>query len=86
MKPLIETPGDATLIVPLIKEYMEIAVKNDEALIKMAGIVQRAMMNAGANEDLLLSDSDKEMLFKSLDDLGSNVKQTEIKEADGVRS
>ena len=79
LKPLIETPGDATLIVPLIKEYMEIAVKNDEALIKMAGIVQRAMMNTGANEDLLLSDSDKELLFKSLDDLGSNVKQTEIK-------
>ncbi len=82
LKPLIETPGDATLIVPLIKEYMEIAVKNDEALIKMAGIVQRAMMNAGANEDLLLSDADKEMLFKSLDDLGTNVKQTEIKQAD----
>jgi hypothetical protein len=52
----------------------------------MAGIVQRAMMNAGANEDLLLSDSDKELLFKSLDDLGSNVKQTEIKEADAVKS
>ena len=65
---------------------MEIAVKNDEALIKMAGIVQRAMMNSGVNEDLLLSDSDKELLFKSLDDLGSNVKQTEIKEADVVKS
>ena len=65
---------------------MEIAVKNDEALIKMAGIVQRAMMNAGANEDLLLSDADKELLFKSLDDLGTNVKQTEIKQVDGVIS
>jgi len=52
----------------------------------MAGIVQRAMMNSGANEDLLLSDADKEMLFKSLDDLGTNVKQTEIKEADAINS
>ena len=52
----------------------------------MAGIVQRAMMNAGANEDLLLSDADKELLFKSLDDLGTNVKQTEIKQVDGVIS
>ena len=34
LKPLIENIGDATLIVPMIKEYMEIGVKNDEALIK----------------------------------------------------
>ena len=41
LKPLIETIGDATLIVPMIKEYMEIGVKNDEALIKLATIIQR---------------------------------------------
>ena len=43
LKPLITSPGEATMIVPLIKEYMELAIKNDDALIKMAGIVQRAM-------------------------------------------
>ena len=36
LKPLIENIGDATLIVPMIKEYMEIGVKNDEHLIKLA--------------------------------------------------
>lgn len=41
LKPLIENIGDATLIVPMIKEYMEIGVKNDEQLIKMAAIIQR---------------------------------------------
>jgi len=41
LKPLIENIGDATLIVPMIKEYMEIGVKNDEQLIKLATIVQR---------------------------------------------
>jgi hypothetical protein len=41
LKPLIENIGDATLIVPMIKEYMEIGVKNDEALIKLATIIQR---------------------------------------------
>ena len=30
LKPLINDIGDATLIVPLIKEYLEISVKNDE--------------------------------------------------------
>jgi len=41
LKPLIENIGDATLIVPMIKEYMEIGVKNDEQLIKLATIIQR---------------------------------------------
>ena len=41
LRPLITSLGDATVVVPLIKEYMEISVKNDDQLIKMAAIVQR---------------------------------------------
>ena len=41
LKPLIQDIGDATLVVPLLKEYLEISVKNDEQLIKMANIVKR---------------------------------------------
>ena len=41
LRPLISSLGDATVVVPLIKEYMEISVKNDDQLIKMAAIVQR---------------------------------------------
>ena len=41
LKPLVQSLGDATVVVPLIKEYMEISVKNDDQLIKMAAIVQR---------------------------------------------
>ena len=41
LKPLVQSLGDATVVVPLIKEYMEISVKNDDALLKMAAIVQR---------------------------------------------
>jgi methanogenic corrinoid protein MtbC1 len=50
LKPLINDIGDATLIVPLIKEYMELGIKNDEQLIKMATIVQRAI-NTNTNDD-----------------------------------
>ena len=53
LKPLIENIGDATLIVPMIKEYMEIGVKNDDALIKLATIIQRietAQSKEGAGE------------------------------------
>lgn len=43
LKPLVQSIGDATLIVPLIKEYMDLGLKNDEQLIKMATIIQRAI-------------------------------------------
>ena len=48
LRPLIQSLGDATVVVPLIKEYMEISVKNDDHLIKMASIVQR-LTTGGAN-------------------------------------
>ena len=46
LRPLIQNLGDATVVVPLIKEYMEISVKNDDQLIKMAAIVQRLSTGA----------------------------------------
>lgn len=67
LKPMIQEPGDAMMLVPLLKEYMEIAVKNDDALIKMAGIVQRAMSNTqGDNDGGILSERDKELLFQEI--------------------
>lgn len=67
LKPMIQEPGDAMMLVPLLKEYMEIAVKNDEALIKMAGIVQRAMSQTSSEDDSsILSDRDKELLFQEI--------------------
>jgi hypothetical protein len=81
LKPMITSPGDAVIMVPLIKEYMELAIKNDDALIKMAGIVQRAMNSKMADTDEILSDEDKEMLFSSLQELDSKTKEIEVKHA-----
>ena len=49
LRPLITSLGDATVVVPLIKEYMEISVKNDDQLIKMAAIVQRLSTGNNSN-------------------------------------
>ena len=69
LKPLVQEIGDATLIVPLIKEYLEISVKNDEQLIKMATIVQRIMSNnANSNGDGFgISEEEKAQLLAELD-------------------
>ena len=81
LKPLITSPGEATMIVPLIKEYMELTIKNDDALIKMAGIVQRAMNSKIADGDELLSEEDKEMLFSSLQELDKKTEKAVIEDA-----
>jgi hypothetical protein len=75
LKPFINSAGDAVIIVPLIKDYLDVSVKNDDLLIKMAGIVQRAMNSNQGLDELLLSDSDKEMLFQSMNELDAKVKE-----------
>ena len=75
LKPLISDIGDATLIVPLIKEYMEIGVRNDEQLIKMATIVQRALNNSSSEDALGITEEEKQQLIEELDKLNSNFEE-----------
>ena len=69
LKPLISDIGDATLVVPLIKEYMEISVKNDDILIKMAALAQRAMATVTSDGSLTISDEEKEQLLSTMNEL-----------------
>ena len=64
----ITTIDDVVLVAPIIKEYMEIAVKNDEHLVKLAGVLQRIISKStgGNDETMLLSDSEKEELMDTL--------------------
>jgi hypothetical protein len=72
LKPMVTDIGDATLIVPLIKEYMEIGVKNDDALIKMATLVQRALNNTNEDGGLGISDEEKAQLLEEMEKLNSS--------------
>jgi len=69
LKPLISEIGDATLVVPLIKEYLEISVKNDDLLIKMAALAQRAMQTTTTDGSLTISDEEKEQLLAAVNEL-----------------
>ena len=75
LKPLINDIGDATLIVPLIKEDMEIGVRNDEQLIKMATIVQRALNNSSGEESMGITEEEKNQLMEELDKLNTNFEE-----------
>jgi hypothetical protein len=74
LKPLVQEIGDATLIVPLIKEYLEISVKNDEQLIKMATIIQRMANNTSSNSDggFGISEEEKAQLLAEIDKFKEN--------------
>ena len=70
LQPMIKNMGDATLLVPIIKDYMEIAVKNDEHLIKMAAFVQRAEAKSGGGDTAgLLTESEKRQLMEAVQDM-----------------
>jgi len=72
LKPLVQEIGDATLIVPLIKEYMEIGVKNDEALIKMATIIQRVLQTQPEDGSIGITEEEKEALMAEMEKLQNN--------------
>jgi|TARA_B100001964_G_C13841017_1_gene425846 hypothetical protein len=78
--------GDtAVQIIPMIKEYLEINVKNDDQLVKMAGIVQRlisAESRVGSEDEYGLSDKEKEQLLSGLED---SIKDIQI-ESDKIHS
>ena len=63
--------GDtAVQIIPMLKEYLEINVKNDEQLVKLATIVQRlaqASASSDSDSEFGLSEKEKEQLMQNIE-------------------
>jgi hypothetical protein len=70
LREMIKTINDATMIVPLLKEYFDVGVRNDEQLIKLAAIIQRLMAGKTGGEDsgnMLLTDEERKQLMASVE-------------------
>ena len=80
LKPLIENIGDATLIVPMIKEYMEIGVKNDEHLIKLATVIQRIETAQAKGDGGEFDFSDLQDLLEESEALEQQVEEVQSEE------
>ena len=69
--------GDtAVQIIPMLKEYLEINVKNDDQLVKVAAIVQRiiaAENKGGSEEEFGLSEAEKEQLMGAIEDAATDL-------------
>jgi hypothetical protein len=71
LRVMIKTTQDAMMVVPLIQAYLEVGVRNDEQLIKLAAIVQRIIAGKGGDGEgsLLLTDEEKKQLMAGIDEI-----------------
>jgi hypothetical protein len=72
LKPLITNIGDAALLVPVIKDYMEVSVKNDEHLVKLAAVIQRMVSKTTEEGSSFLTDEEKDALLKEIKSIGES--------------
>ena len=66
---------DIAIVGPILKELMDVGVKNDDNLLKLATVIQR-IMNKQADvteETSLLSEDEKEELMSSLEDAAASL-------------
>ncbi len=67
LKPLVTDLGDATLLVPLIASYLDMSIKNDDQLIKLANVVQKHMSKiSNQGDNILLSEEEKAQLMNDI--------------------
>jgi len=79
---------DIAIVGPIIKELMDVGIKNDDNLVKLATLYQRIMSKQPIDEsDVgLLSEEEKEQLMASLEDVAEDLqkKKDEIVSKDPV--
>jgi len=69
LRTLIKTVNDAVIIVPLIKDYYDVGIKNDEQLVKLASVVQRLVAKgeaSGEGPSMVLSEDERKQLMEEV--------------------
>lgn len=68
VRTLIKNANDAQVFLPRIKEFLDVGIKNDEQIVKLASVVQRlqsTQIEASGGDPTGLSDEEKEELIKN---------------------
>ena len=71
LRTMIKDAGSATVIAPMIKDYIDVSVKNDDQLVKLSAVLQRFLGGSSSSDEDSglgsgLTDSEKEELLKSV--------------------
>ena len=82
---MVKNLSDATVIVPLIKEYMEVSIKNDDQIVKLAAIVQRMMKDANSDDGGFgLSEEEKKQLISNAEEIDKQLEAIQPNEIEEV--
>tara|TARA_R110000803_G_scaffold8577_18_gene27466 strand:+ start:244 stop:609 length:366 start_codon:yes stop_codon:yes gene_type:complete len=75
LEPLVKNINDATIVVPLIKEYMDVSIRNDDQIVKLAAIVQRMLKDANSDggDSIGLSDEEKKQLMENAEAIDAKI-------------
>ena len=79
---MIKNVSDVAVISPIIKDYLDVAVKNDDQLVKIANVVTKIITaKPEDSDDGILSDKEKEQLLDALNEEVQDIqkKSDEIK-------
>ena len=68
---------DIAIVGPIIKELMDVGIKNDDNLVKLATLYQRIKSKQPLDDSdvSLLSDEEKEQLMASLEDVSNDLQK-----------
>lgn len=69
---------DIAIVGPILKELLDVGVKNDDNLLKLATVIQRIMSKHQTTNDSdvgLLSEDEKEELMNSLEDAAAELQK-----------
>ena len=70
LKPMATSnAGSAVMLMPTVKDLIDVNVKNNEQLIKMAAIAQRAVSSNNSSADSLIDMSEIEALLAEQKDI-----------------
>ena len=71
----IKDPQSAQTLFPMISDFMESNIRNDELLVKLGAVVQRVMQteNKSMDGEYGLSDTEKEQILGKIEEAANNI-------------
>ena len=75
MMVFIKDPQSAQTLFPMISDFMEANIRNDELLVKLGAVVQRVMQaeSKAQDGDYGLSDKEKDQILGKIEEAANNI-------------
>ncbi len=75
MMVFIKDPQSAQTLFPMISDFMEANIRNDELLVKLTAVVQRVMQaeSKARDGDYGLSDKEKDQILGKIEEAANNI-------------